>query len=176
MDRDGLIAAIEAGEAFEFLPFYGHAVRSPVGSECLSQWYPHPFEADGVPYRTAEHYMMAGKARVFDDAEMLQRILDSETPREAKALGRKVRGFDGDVWAAHRVAIVTDGNVAKFAEPALHAFLRSTGDRVLVEAAPRDRIWGVGLGKNNPAVTDPRQWRGLNLLGFALMEARARLR
>ena len=75
-----------------------------------------------------------------------------------------------------RSETVVRGNVAKFGDHAdLRAFLVGTGDRVLVEASPRDRIWGIGLGAANPAAQDPATWRGENLLGFALMEARERL-
>lgn len=61
-------------------------------------------------------------------------------------------------------------------DPQLRAYLLSTGDRVLVEASPMDRIWGIGLAADDERALDPSRWRGLNLLGFALMEARDRLR
>ena len=56
--------------------------------------------------------------------------------------------------------------------PALREFLLGTGDRVLVEASPMDRVWGIGLAADDERAADPARWRGLNLLGFALMEAR----
>jgi ribA/ribD-fused uncharacterized protein len=172
-----LRAAIEHGQRFEFTFFYGHAARSgPVGTECFSQWYPSPFTVDGHRYPTAEHFMMAEKARLFgDDATRLE-ILAAATPAEAKALGRRVRGFHDTTWEAHRLAIVVAGNLAKFGRhPELAEVLRATGERVLVEASPRDRIWGIGLGVRHPDAHDPGAWRGQNLLGFALMDIRARL-
>ncbi|WP_444942547.1 NADAR domain-containing protein [Microbulbifer sp. ZKSA004] len=57
----------------------------------------------------------------------------------------------------------------------LKQFLLNTEDRVLVEASPVDRIWGIGLAQDNSASENPNDWKGLNLLGFALMEVRARL-
>ncbi|ONI88979.1 hypothetical protein ALI144C_05610 [Actinosynnema sp. ALI-1.44] len=162
----------------EFLFFWGHtpAPGHRVGRWLLSQWWPEDFTVDGVVYRSAEHFMMAGKARLFGDDEMLARILAAETPADAKKLGRAVRGFDQDTWVAHRYDIVVRGSTAKFGQDPAHTeFLVNTGDKVLVEAAPRDVIWGIGLGKDNPKAQDPSQWRGQNLLGFALMDARAAL-
>jgi ribA/ribD-fused uncharacterized protein len=95
------------------------------------------------------------------------------TPAEAKNLGRLIRGFDEQVWAEHRFELVVAGNAAKFwQDEALRGFLLGTANRVLVEASPRDRVWGIGLGSGDERATDPSQWLGLNLLGFALMEIR----
>ncbi|KAB2345671.1 NADAR family protein [Actinomadura rudentiformis] len=169
----------DQGERPKYLYFWGHqpGKEGAVGSGCLSQWWPlHPFTVEGVDYRSAEHWMMAGKARLFGDDAMLSRILEANSPAEAKALGGKVQGFDEETWAAHRFEIVAEGNVAKFGQhDDLKTYLLGTGARVLVEASPRDRIWGIGLAATDERVSDPHKWRGLNLLGFALMEARARL-
>jgi ribA/ribD-fused uncharacterized protein len=120
--------------------------------------------------------MMAAKARLFSDRGVLADILSASGPGEAKALGRRVKGFHEEVWREHRFGIVVDGNIAKFSQnQEVGDFLRLTGTKVLVEASPRDRIWGIGMGMSNAAAQDPARWRGLNLLGFALMEVRARL-
>lgn len=158
--------------------FWGHTPSRDgrVGRECFSQWWPVRFTVDGAGYASAEHFMMAAKARLFGDEAIVPEILAASHPAEAKALGRKVRGFDNDVWEKHRFGLVVEGNVAKFGQhPELRDYLLGTGDRVLVEASPRDRIWGIGLGAKNERAADPGQWRGLNLLGFALMETRHRL-
>ncbi|HEX9512179.1 MAG TPA: NADAR family protein [Puia sp.] len=158
-----------------FLFFWGHQ-PSKDGSttkSCFSQWWVAPFEADGLTYQTAEHWMMAGKARFFGDEAALEVILASETPAKAKEGGRLVRNFDPAIWDEHKFDIVVNGNVRKFAAyPELKTFLLNTGDQVLVEASPRDRIWGIGMPGENPAARDPALWRGENLLGFALMEVR----
>lgn len=179
MDRAELILKLEEGLEPEYLLFWGHRQKRDgiIDASCLSQWFPIAFDVAGETFATAEHWMMAGKASLFADADMRKRILKSKDPREAKALGRKVRGFDDTKWAAARYAIVVEGTVHKFeSHPKLRAFLLGTADRILVEASPRDRIWGIGLGRNNIDATNPRCWRGQNLLGFALMEARERLR
>jgi ribA/ribD-fused uncharacterized protein len=162
----------------EYLFFWGHTPRDPtkVDASCLSQWFPASFTDEGVRYATAEHYMMAAKARLFGDAEALEAILSAPSPAEAKAIGRSVRNYDDGEWARARSEAVVRGNVAKFEQnEELGRFLRATGERILVEASPRDRIWGIGLGASNPDARRPSRWRGLNLLGFALTEARARL-
>ena len=66
--------------------------------------------------------------------------------------------------------------MAKYGQnTALQHYLLSTAPAVLVEASPMDRVWGVGLGAGDAKAHRPADWRGLNLLGFALMEARQRL-
>ena len=165
--------------ATKYLFFWGHTPNRPgtVGAECLSQWYPAPFEVDGVQFATAEHYMMWGKARLFGDEEAAARIVAAGHPKQAKDLGRTIAKFDEDSWVAERVAIVTAGNVEKFRQnPDLLAFLLGTGSRVLVEASPMDRVWGIGLAADDERAAVPAKWRGLNLLGEALMAARETLR
>jgi ribA/ribD-fused uncharacterized protein len=95
----------------------------------------------------------------------------------AKKLGRQVIGLDDKVWLEHRWAIVVRGNTAKFTQhPALAAVSdRQTGERVIVEASPYDRIWGIGIPADHPDAERPQNWRGFNLLGFALMEVRQKL-
>ncbi|MFI5891164.1 NADAR family protein [Actinoplanes sp. NPDC051513] len=81
--------------------------------------------------------------------------------------------FDDQTWSEHRFEIVTDASRHKFGRhDDLRAWLVGTGDRVLVEASPTDRVWGIGLAATDERATDPARWRGLNLLGFALMRAR----
>jgi ribA/ribD-fused uncharacterized protein len=176
--REELAAAVQAGARPRYLLFWGHRAEPDgrIGAGALSQWWPAPFTVDGAVYRSAEHWMMAGKARLFGDEEARERILAARTPAEAKNLGRLVRGFDDALWAAERFELVVRGNVAKFGrDEALRAYLLGTARRVLVEASPLDRLWGIGLAADHDHATDPRHWRGLNLLGFALMEARARI-
>ncbi len=174
-----LTARLEGGQEVKFLHFWGHTAPQDgaVGKHVLSQWWPAPFTVDGVPYATAEHWMMAAKARLFGDAEAERKALHATSPAAAKKAGRLVRGFDDAVWERERYGIVVEGSVHKFAsDPQLREFLVRTGRRVLVEASPMDRIWGIGLAAGDERAGDPGQWRGLNLLGFALMEARERLR
>ncbi|MBZ9643067.1 NADAR family protein [Streptomyces sp. PSKA30] len=176
---DTLVREVRAGAHIKYLHFWGHRPRSDgrVGQSCLSQWWPSPFTVDDVEYATAEHWMMAAKARLFEDAEAERRVLAAAHPAQAKKAGRLVRGFDESIWERERFGIVVEGSVHKFGAHAdLREYLFNTGARVLVEASPVDRIWGIGLAADDEAASDPERWRGPNLLGFALMEARERLR
>ncbi len=175
----GLVARTGRGEHVKYVRFWGHRPRADgeIGASCLSQWWPSPFTVDGVEYASAEHWMMAGKARLFGDPEAETRAVAAKSPAEAKKTGRLVRGFDDAVWERERYALVVTGSVHKFGQnPELGGFLLGTGERVLVEASPMDRIWGIGLAADDPRAEDPAAWRGLNLLGFALMDARTELR
>ncbi|WP_300757317.1 NADAR family protein [Janthinobacterium sp.] len=174
-----LKAWLAAGGVPDYLYFWGHTpAQSQVADKsCFSQWFPSPFSLSGVTYATAEHYMMAQKAALFGDTAVQARIVAAERPSEVKKLGREVANFDARVWAEARTGIVYDGNFAKFSQkPALRKFLLGTGERIIVEASPVDRIWGVGLASDNPRIADPHSWDGLNLLGFELMKVRTALR
>ncbi len=177
-DLAALRAAWAEGVRPELLFFWGHTPRGDgrVGAACLSQWYAAPFTVKGRLYPTAEHWMMAGKARLFGDDEAFEAVFQDPSPAAAKRIGRRVRGFDERAWAAERRAIVVEGNRHKFRRyPELAAFLGGTGAAVLVEASPYDRIWGIGLRRDDPRAVDPARWQGQNLLGFALMDVRAGL-
>jgi ribA/ribD-fused uncharacterized protein len=173
-----LRTAVAAGKLYKYLFFWGNTSYpgAPLGKECLSQWYAAPFTINGLLYRTAEHWMMAEKARLFGDEATRAAILAATHPNEAKLLGREVQPYDENQWLQHRFGIVVAGNLAKFSQyPALALFLQQTGSRVLVEASPVDSIWGIGLAPDDPRAASPLTWAGQNLLGFALMEVRARL-
>ena len=178
-DLDSLIRTVREGTRPKYLFFWGHqpSKDGTITSTCLSQWFAAPFAIDGITYPTAEHYMMAEKARLFGDDEVLDRIIRAPHPGAAKKLGRQVQGFEESIWNAHRFDIVVRGNRAKFTQhDNLRTYLLGTRDRVLVEASPVDRIWGIGLARDDARAEDPEQWRGLNLLGFALMQVRREIR
>lgn len=165
-------------EELSFLFFYGgRAIPGRITDTCLSQWYPCRFQSGSSIFCSAEQFMMATKALLFSDIETWERIMQSIEPGVAKKLGREVRNFNKEVWDNHKFDIVVRGNYRKFSQnEELKEFLLSTGDRILVEASPFDRVWGIGLGQSDNRKYRPEQWRGENLLGFALMEVRDMLR
>ena len=163
----------------KYLFFWGHTPKQKgaVDKSCFSQWYPAAFAVAGDTYATAEHWMMAEKARLFGNDDVRQRIIAAQHPAEAKKLGREVTGFDPQVWDERKYDLVVTGNHQKFSQHAeLKDYLLTTGDRVLVEASPVDAIWGTGLAADHPDAMQPAQWPGQNLLDFALMEVRDQLR
>lgn len=162
-------------ENIDYLFFWEHTIKTgeQVGKFIFNQWYLSPFIVDGVAYSTAEHWMMAGKARLFKDIETLEKISNANTPREAKDLGRQVKGFDAAAWVRICFAIVKDGNYHKFTQnKGYKEYLLATGNKVIVEASPVDTIWGIGFRQDSVQAKNLHHWRGQNLLGFALMEVR----
>ena len=149
--------------------------------------------------RTANHDQFR-QAAAFRDTRSYSKILSAVSPAEAKRLGRAVRGFDEERWERLVCAVAKEVVAQKFAKvEGCAAQLRGTGSRVLAEASETDRIWGIGMrfvsctilagiwvailqecqrgscGQDHPDCAIPGRWRGSNVLGWALMEARAAL-
>lgn len=165
----------------DFVFFYGHTPgKYPSGCRhyVFSQWHPCSFvDNDGVAYTSAEQYMMAKKAAMFGDVDTLRKIMSTDDPRVIKAHGRNVRNFDDATWRAAAYSIVVRGNRLKFCQdPDLRDVLMGTGDNMLVEASPSDRVWGIGMTAAQARTTAPEQWKGTNLLGKALVQARDEIR
>lgn len=157
------------GEHFDFNFFF-------TSRDCLSNWYEASFVVDGVYYWCTEQYMMAKKAELFGDTLIQQKIMESTRQDRIKKLGRMTSWFDEDLWNAHKIGIVFDGNYAKFTmNPDLKQYMINQKGKVLVEASPYDKIWGVGLDKTDPAIRNPNNWRGQNCLGFTLMAVRDKI-
>lgn len=142
----------------------------------FSQWYPSLMVIDGVEYKTCEQYMMAMKALTFNDKKAFNEIMLTADPREQKAWGRKVRGFNTETWNSVSRDVVYKGNLAKFSQnELLKKLLLDTGDLELVEASPYDTIWGIGMGVEHSDINDPTKWCGLNWLGEVLVKVRTEL-
>ncbi|MCI8423602.1 MAG: NADAR family protein [Lawsonibacter sp.] len=173
------LEAEAAGKNLKYVHFWGHTPEKDghITQTCLSQWWMAQFKVDGRPYCCMEQFMMAEKARLFGDKETLEKIMEATVQGKIKALGREVKHFDQEEWDKCKHTIVLTGNFQKFLQnPELKDFLLRTGDKILVEASPRDRIWGIGMGASNENAANPAAWRGQNRLGFALMEVRDELR
>ena len=168
-----LARAVEDGASFDYLMFFGATPGPQLTRACLSNWWEQSFELDGMEWPTVEHYMMYAKAKLFGDEERMAQVRNAKTPKAAKALGRKVTPYGDVAWGSRRYGAVMRACEAKFSQNAeLRDFLKATEGKVLVEASPWDRVWGIGLRDTSPEASDPRQWKGANLLGFVLMDVR----
>lgn len=141
----------------------------------FSNFYPCEIRNGMNTFKSSEHYFMYMKAEHFGDHESAKLILEAETPKEAKRLGRAVKGFNEKEWAAIRAIIMNVAVFTKFVQnKALRDELISSkyDGKTFVEASPYDKIWGIGLSEDDPDADDESKWRGLNLLGKVLNKVR----
>lgn len=158
-----------------FVFFWGHTSDDDY---CFfSNWSEYPVWADDFIFPTAEHFLMHSKAMMMGDTAAALAIMKAKTPKEAKALGRRVKNFNEKLWNSKREEVMVDGLKRKIAwTTSIHGSLQSTGDRIIAEASPYDRIWGIGISKDNPRALYMSAWPGTNLLGKAWMRVRDELR
>jgi len=141
--------------------------------DCFSQWRTSNFQVSINRYSCCEQYMMAEKARIFDDEQVRKKIMETTDPMDMKILGRQVKKFRDKKWDKVKYSVVLNANYYKFTQnKEMREILLDTGNKIIVEASPTDMIWGIGFVKEKPEATNPKLWRGENLLGFALMEVR----
>lgn len=142
----------------------------------LSNWYLSEFVIDNQKFTSMEQYMMYKKAMCFNDIGIAKQILEIDDVAKIKELGRKVSGYNDHIWNGVRQIIIYDGLIAKFTQnEELRARLLATDNAMLAECAVRDCIWGIGLSMTDSKRLDMSEWRGQNLLGYALMLVRAKL-
>jgi ribA/ribD-fused uncharacterized protein len=169
-----LIDKIDSGGNIKYIFFWSHRNNEKeITKSCLSQWYEVKFLYEKIEYKSAEHWMMAQKARLFKSNDIFDKIIKCITPGEAKKLGREIPDFDNAVWDNKKYDIVLKGNLLKFSQnEKLCEYLINTKERIIAEASPVDNIWGIGLSHDDININNPYCWNGENLLGFALMEVR----
>ncbi|KAL3869018.1 hypothetical protein ACJMK2_041750 [Sinanodonta woodiana] len=142
-------------------------------SSPFSQWYPTHFVIEDRHFVTAEQFMMYQKAVIFDDFETAKKILKERNPRKQQKLGREARNFNSQKWKDVCLKIVKKANYHKFSQNVgLKNHLFSTYPKILVEASPYDRIWGIGRAASDPKAQKKETWLGCNLLGYALTDVR----
>ncbi len=141
----------------------------------LSNFSPHCIVENGILFKTMEHYFMYHKARAHGDELRMGLILECDTPTSAKRHGRLVKNYDDKLWSSIREDVMYTGLKLKV-EQYLDVRLRlmNTGNQILAEANPFDRIWGIGLSAVKAAGTD-KPWPGKNLLGKIWMRVRDEL-
>ena len=143
----------------------------------FSNWYPAVFTVDGVTYLNAEQYLMRQKALCCGDTATAAKVMENPDPKTVKLLGRAINPYDDAKWTAVRQEVIYWGLLAKFGQNSgLKHQLLSTGDALIAECSPNDRIWGIGIPLDDPRHQDPAQWQGESILGKALMRVREALR
>ena len=142
----------------------------------LSNHYPCQFEVDGRHYSSVEQCFMHKKATLFHDEETAHKIMSSDSPVEAKRLGKKVQNFKLDIWKQQRDSIMFSAVSAKFSQnDDLAQCLKKTDQNIIAEANPFDSYWGVGLALEDKNIWETGMWKGANRLGSSLTEVRDRL-
>jgi len=167
-----IIQPIDMKYTREIMP-NGKLDAIPFWGGFMSNWHPSPFIIDGINYNCVEQHMMFNKAKYFGDIESAKKVLAADSPREQKKLGRKVSGFDAVQWRAVCYDICIEGVYHKFLQnEELKLKLIATGDSILIEGSPYDKIWGIGVDWEDDDCYYVERWNGDNLLGFMLMEVR----
>lgn len=144
----------------------------------FSQWFECKFTENEQVYTSAEQYMMAQKAVLFNDKKIFDEIMKTANQAKIKKLGRAVVNFDEKTWDTKKYEIVVRGNTLKFTQNKnLKTMLLATGTALIAEASPYDNIWGLGVAKAMAIkmYENGANLPGQNLLGKALMEVRKNL-
>jgi len=145
----------------------------------LSNWAKSPIFLDGATYNCVEQWIMASKARACGDQSVQEQVMQTKNPRKQKGLGRSIdkKAVDRYWKVQQKWNVQLRGCRAKFQQNhKLATSLLQTGQKPIAEASPSDEIFGIGLAPSNPLAQDPANWKGLNLLGKALMQVRNELR
>ena len=149
--------------------------------DIYSNFYPCEFTLNDHKYHWSEQAFMYLKAITFSDVEIAKEISemhpDKNTPLQCKKLGRKIKNFNDMIWNNLSSEVMYNACYAKFSQNKLLSDqLLNTGNRIIVEASPYDKIWGIGLSETDPDALDKTKWKGQNLLGEVLMRVRSNLR
>ncbi len=137
----------------------------------LCNFYKKQFIADGIKWRTSEHYYQWLKLKFLQsigepvDDKVLTAIVNAKTASDSKRIGH-IKLNNVDQWDEIKVEAMMKVIRAKFTYPRFRTMLIATGDAELIESSYYDRFWGDGGSSN----------RGLNMLGKCLMRLRNELK
>lgn len=142
----------------------------------LSNWFISPFTINDIKYNCVEQYIMSSKAEIFRDKEIKDKIMATKDPRKQKALAKEIEDFDEDVWNEHKIQILYEAVYAKFSQNnELKKLLLETNNSILAEASPYDKVYGIGLSKDDKRAREVEKWKGSNILGNTLMQVRGEI-
>lgn len=159
----------ETEHAFLFTGFGKDYSLYPI----FSNYYMKDFtDKDDDIWHSNEQFYHAMKAIEFEDEEMYNKIRKTDNPQSSKNYGRKVKNFNEKRWAKVSYEYMLEGLRYKFQDKKLKKYLLNTGDKLIIESSPWDKVWGTGLEIGHYDAMDPEMFKGKNLLGKALMEIR----
>lgn len=147
------------------------------GSE-FSNFHKCSFVYKGLTWKSSEQAYMAEKAIYFGDYDAFMRIWYSNTPKEAKTIGREVKNFDAKEWLNVSRFYMQSIVYQKFKQNKYlkDLLLRADlADKHFVEGSPVDGIWGVKVSWDDPRIDDDKNWDGLNMLGKVLDDVRVQI-
>lgn len=153
-----------------------------------------------IEFKHSEQYFMYCKALYFDDEDTAWMILTADQPKDCKSLGRAIPNFSQEKWEKDEFCVRVmeealwwkfgGGDLSKMLQAAggpgiaeaqrleaigdLGRRLLATQERQLIEAASKDRYWGIGYGVKEGPQFYKKNW-GRNQLGKSLMKTRKRL-
>jgi hypothetical protein len=161
-----------------FTPFHQDKVAFFSKNSPLSNHFPAPFTFEGDDYVGAEQFIMAQKAKLCNDREVLQQIMAEPNPVKQKALGKTIlKGINKDAWHAQAASLITPGITEKFRQNTqCRELLLKTGNRTIIEASPHDNFFGVGLPLRSRQIWDKNKWNGKNVMGSILEVVRGKIR
>ena len=156
---------------------YFHKPEEPYGF--LSNWYPSDIVVDGKRFSSTEQYIMYRKCMILDDEASAKQVMATDDPEQQQTIGRNAKNYEDRkaIWEGICQVVAMRGLLAKFSQhDDLRQKLLETGDDDLVECARSDHRWACGIGLYDDDRRDINRWKGKNILGFALMEVRERLK
>ena len=173
-DKEKKVIAFYSDKS-DYYPCFSNFFRHKPFNFIIPKWC-GKFAGTSVPVEFSEKAIMLCKASLFSDEIKFHEIRLANTPMKAKQLGRKCK-FNPNIWNKFVCKIAEEVVYQKFLlVDGLKQILVNTGDVLIAEAAPRDKIWGIGMSRTNPLVNIPSKWKGINILGWALMLTRSKLK
>ena len=154
---------------------FWHETDSDTG--IFSNWAATPLYFDNRRFSSSEHLFMYTKAKLFNDQNIMHKLQSPGLSQlEIKQLGRQVQNFKQDTWDKHKYHFMYVATLAKAQQnPLFRSSLSGTNNTLIIEASPRDNIWGAGIKASDPRISNPSDWPGENALGTILMMVRSEI-
>ena len=139
----------------------------------LSNFFPAPFNLNGVKYISSEQYIQASKANYFSDTDAYNQIMGCKTSVDCKELSRKIKGVDQSKWDSNAADVCRMGIREKFVQNPilLEILVTRTGNKRIVECS-KDRLWGTGTPLAQNDSLDPDRWITPGIMGKLLEDIR----